>query len=375
MAAPGSAADVALIISDLKAGGAQRVVALLAGHWAARGLNVCVVTQAGPEDDFFRLDSRVRRIVAGGVGASPDPARRLLRNISGVLRLRRALREAGAPVAVAFVGRTAVRAVLAAQGLPLRLIVAERNDPARQRLGPPWDFLRRAVYRRAHLVTANSRTGLAALAAFVPQEKLAFAPNPLPPPPPGAPATKRAPFFLTVGRLHRQKAYDVLLAAFAEIAPELPEWRLVAIGEGELGAALAAQARALGIADRVDWLGRLADPWPYYRAADVFVLPSRFEGTPNALLEAMSCGAPPIVSDAAAGALDFVAHDDSGLVTPVEDVGALAAAMRRLARDPTLRARLGAGARARVAALSFEEAAETWERLLGLAPPERRARA
>ena len=362
-----SAADVALAISDLKAGGAQRVAVLLANHWAAQGRRVAVVTQAGPAEDFFRLDPRVRRIVAGGLGESPDPVRRALRNVKGIALLRRALVEAGAPLAVAFVGRTAIRAALAAEGLPLRLVIAERNDPSRQSLGRPWDLLRRLLYRRADLVLANSRAGLEALAGFVPAGKLAFAPNPLPPPPPGAPAAKQGPYFLAVGRLHRQKAYDVLLDAFARVAPKLPDWRLVALGDGELGRELALRAGALGLADRVDWLGRQADPWPWLRAADVFVLPSRFEGTPNALLEAMSCAVAPIVSDATAGALEWVADGESGLVVPVEDAGALAQAMGRLAEDAGLRARLGAEARRRVAALSFAEAAARWERLLGLA--------
>jgi glycosyltransferase involved in cell wall biosynthesis len=362
-----NAADVALVISDLKAGGAQRVAVLLANHWAAQRRKIVVVTQAGKEHDFFPLDSRVRRIVAGGIGESADPVRRALRNLQGITLLRHALVEAGAPVAVAFVGRTAVRAVLAAEGLNLRLVAAERNDPSRQSLGAPWDLLRRLLYRRADLVLANSRAGLEALRRFVPSEKLAFAPNPLPPPPVGAPAAKAGPCFLAVGRLHRQKAYDVLLGAFAMTAPRFPQWRLAALGDGELKAELAARALALGVADRVDWLGRQADPWPWLRAADVFVLPSRFEGTPNALLEAMSCGVAPIVSDATAGALEYVADGETGLVVPVDDDAALAAAMARLAGDPDLRARLGEAARRRVAALSFAEAVAAWERLLDLA--------
>ena len=270
-------------------------------------------------------------------------------------------------VAVAFVGRTAVRAVLAAEGLRMRMVAAERNDPARQRLGPPWDLLRRLTYRRADLVLANSRAGVAALARFVPAERLVFAPNPLLPPPPGPPAAKRGPCFLAVGRLHPQKAYDVLLDAFAILAPQFPDWRLVALGDGELRSGLAARTQALGLAERVDWLGQQADPWPWLRAADAFVLPSRFEGTPNALLEAMSCGVPPIVSDATAGALEYVAEGETGLIVPVNDAGALAAAMARLAGDAALRARLGEAARRRVAALSFAEAVAAWERLLGLA--------
>lgn len=96
------------------------------------------------------------------------------------------------------------------------------------------------------------------------------------------------------------------------------------------------------------------------------MLPSRLEGTPNALLEAMSCGLPVIVSNGAPGLLELVEDGVTGLVVPVNDAAALAAALRRLASDGELRSRLGEAARARVSEHALPRAMAAWESIVGL---------
>jgi glycosyltransferase involved in cell wall biosynthesis len=110
----------------------------------------------------------------------------------------------------------------------------------------------------------------------------------------------------------------------------------------------------------------VTDPHAFYHAANFFVLPSRVEGTPNALLEAMSCGLPVIVSDGAPGPLELVEDGVTGLVVPVNDAAALAAALRRLASDGELRSRLGEAARARVSEYDLPRALAAWESVVGL---------
>jgi glycosyltransferase involved in cell wall biosynthesis len=102
------------------------------------------------------------------------------------------------------------------------------------------------------------------------------------------------------------------------------------------------------------------------RGAKLFVMTSRFEGTPNALLEAMSCGLPAVVSDASPGPCELIGTDESraGLIVPVEDADATADAILRLARDETLRRRFGLAARERVRAHDADHAIDVWLRLL-----------
>ncbi|RMH88588.1 MAG: glycosyltransferase family 4 protein, partial [Calditrichaeota bacterium] len=248
------------------------------------------------------------------------------------------------------------------------------NDPARKVLERPWEMLRRKLYRYATLVTANSHGSLQALAAYVDPHKLAFVPNPLTPyrnhrnnyhdP------LFKFPFILTVGRLHPQKAHDVLLKAFSYLPEHLKEWRLAFLGKGELKPTLQNEAQRLGIADRVEWYGQVQDPFPFYKAAKIFTLASRYEGMSNALMEAMSCGLPVIVSDACPGSLELVEHEKTGLVVPVDDPRALAEAITRLAEDPALRKRLGKAAQQRVADFEVSKALAAWEQTIGLKAPD-----
>jgi glycosyltransferase involved in cell wall biosynthesis len=162
------------------------------------------------------------------------------------------------------------------------------------------------------------------------------------------------------------KAQEILLEAFALLGDDLQDWRLAVLGDGRLENELRAMATGLGIHHRVDWHGVVADPYVFYRSACIFALPSRVEGTPNALLEAMSCGLPVIVSDGAPGPLELVQDGVTGLVVPVNDARALAAALHRLASDEALRRRLGAAARERVMEYSLPLALATWESVIGL---------
>ncbi|MGC9328803.1 MAG: glycosyltransferase family 4 protein [Candidatus Hinthialibacter sp.] len=358
--------DLTFIISDLGSGGAQRVLTTLAQIWAEKGYRICVATFADSSSDFFELPDSIRRIVVGGMGESRHALEALRMNIRRVLGLRRALRESGAPLAVSFVGTTNIQTVLASLGLGVRLVISERNDPARQSLGRFWDFMRRRCYRWADRVTANSRGALVALSEFVPLKKLAYVPNPLLVPPDDEVKGPRAPTVLAVGRLHPQKAYDILLPAFAQAAGNHPEWQLNILGEGELRGELQRMGEELGIGERVHWLGCSKDAFSFYRNADIFVLPSRHEGTPNALLEAMACGLPVIVSDASPGPLEYVKNEEAGLAAPVDDVEALAEALRRLMSDAGLRERLGRRAKELTFNLAPPQAIEVWEQVIGL---------
>ena len=150
-----------------------------------------------------------------------------------------------------------------------------------------------------------------------------------------------APLVFALGRLHRNKAFDVLLAALARVEGAY----LWLAGDGAMRDALEAQARDLGIADRVRFLGWLDDPAPCFAAADLFVLPSRHEPFGNALVEGWAQGLAAVVAESE-GPRQLVRHCENGLLVPVDDTEAMAAAIRRLIGDPGLRETLGRGGRA-----------------------------
>lgn len=401
-------AEIILVCDSLSAGGIERVVSTLANEWSRRGRRVSVVQHHNGET-FYTLDPAVHHVIVEQKG-STSPARMLpkarsffigfryakplLRSLLGATlydfisasihrtyfslhvafetrALRHALKRVESPVVVAFGTSLNVITVKACRGLGRRVIVSERQDPARsiELWGKAW----RKYYKHADTVTANTQTALQDMSEFVGAAKMAFVPNPVVLRSAknngenhGAPALTSSPFVLTVGRLVEDKAQDVLLEAFACAGDEFKEWRLAVVGEGLLGNRLRAQAEALGIAGRVDWHGFVRDPYRFYRAAHVFALPSRAEGMPNALLEAMSCGLAVVVSDGSPGPLELVEDGVTGLVVPVNDPTKLAAALRRLGNDGVLRQRLGAAARERVTDHDLPRAIATWESIVGL---------
>jgi glycosyltransferase involved in cell wall biosynthesis len=159
--------------------------------------------------------------------------------------------------------------------------------------------------------------------------------------------TRRArPYVLAVGRLAAQKGFDVLLDAVAAAGTSQ---ELVVAGDGPDREALERRAVELGIAGRVSFLGSVDRPQVagLMRGAAVVAIPSRFEGHPLVCLEAMAAGAPIVASDLPVLA-GSVQHEKTALLVPVDDVTALAAAIRRLDADPVLAHRLADAALAAV---------------------------
>lgn len=360
--------DVALVIADLGPGGAQRVLTMLANGWAARGTSVCVVTLARPETDFYQLSPAITRLSVGGTGESTGLVRALFANATRVRQLRAALKQAEAPVVVSFVAAMNVLAILAGIATPWRTVISERNDPARQKLGLFWGPLRRCSYRFADLVTANSSAAVTALQKFVPAHKLRLVRNPidLEAFTGSVEENRSGGTILTIGRLTEQKAHDIVLRAFANLDEARGAWRLTIVGEGPLDTELHSLAARLGVADRVDWRHRVTNVAALYRSCDVFVLASRYEGLPNVVLEAMAANRAIIVSDATAGALDYITDGETGFVVPVDEVEAFSSSLSQMTNDPALRERLGTAARQRVTSDELPRVLDEWSEMLKL---------
>jgi glycosyltransferase involved in cell wall biosynthesis len=153
------------------------------------------------------------------------------------------------------------------------------------------------------------------------------------------------PIVGTVARLTARKGIDSLLRAFSIVQP-VHRAHLFVVGDGPQRDELRALGRDLGIAHCVSWLGLQADPARWLRPMDVFALPARLEGSPNAILEAMAAGLP-IVATGIGGILDLLEDGTTGLLVPPDDAESLAKALDRTLRDAGFRAALGLRARTR----------------------------
>lgn len=149
------------------------------------------------------------------------------------------------------------------------------------------------------------------------------------------------PLVLALGRLHPNKAFDVLLTALT-LVPAAHCWLA---GEGPERARLEIQAARLGLWDRLRFLGWREDAAALYAAADLLVCPSRHEPLGNVVIEAWARGVP-VVAAASEGPRALIEDGKNGLLVPADDADALAGAMRRILDDPSLAARLKEGGRA-----------------------------
>jgi glycosyltransferase involved in cell wall biosynthesis len=181
---------------------------------------------------------------------------------------------------------------------------------------------------------------------------------------PAGPGDPTAHRLIAAGRLNHQKGFDLLLTAFARVAPEHPDWTLDIFGEGPLRHDLERLLLSLGLSGRAhihpltDRLGERM------RDASVHVLSSRFEGFPLILLEAMAAGLCVVSFDCPTGPGEIITDETNGLLVPAQDVAAMGAALDRIMSDELLRRRLGSAAPEAMRPYSSQQVGRRWDELL-----------
>ncbi|WP_426201255.1 glycosyltransferase [Pseudomonas sp. TWP3-1] len=345
-----------IILQDLSAGGAEKMMARLAGALVEAGNDVTLLMLTGGGINVAALDPRVKQVEL----QSP-------RSAAAVPALTRFLRNNRFDAQLAALTHVNVIAIAAAtlSGTLARLHVSERNAFSRDKHVNPALAVRLA-YWLAPLLYRMIPNPVICVSRGVAEDlvdttlararDVTIADNPVldndfrdkPPRLPTHPwlLEKTTPVIVAVGRLARQKGFDVLLEAFAQLPDRRA--RLIIFGEGTLRAELLEQAASLGIAERIDLPGYAADPLAQISAADCFVLSSRFEGSPNALVEALSTGTPVISTRCPYGPQEILADGAVAPLVEVENPAALAQAIAlelALPRDLHRQRRLDAAAR------------------------------
>jgi len=248
-------------------------------------------------------------------------------------------------------------------GAPLALltsgakrVVSRRSLNDYQSKRPELARLERWLHGQMHALAGNSAAIIAQLAAEgAPRERLHLIHNGVDltayDAPSVSPCLSRPLTLLIVANLIPYKGHADLIAALAGIADRMPEWHLLCAGRDDgIGAALAAQAHAAGLAGRIEFLGSRRDVPDLLAACDIAVLASHEEGFPNAVIEAMAAGKP-VIATAVGGVPEAVKQGETGLLVPAHDPTALGDAILRLANDPARRAAMGQAARARARTL------------------------
>lgn len=343
---------IAFVLGGMSFGGAERVISILANHYADKGWQTDIITLLKPDCDF-QLHPSIRLIHMGGSASS-----RALRAPRWLAELNGYLRREKPEAVVSFAARINLLVLGASIFSPKpRLVISERNDPMKDTRTAGVRKLTELLYPRADAIVFQTAHAMGCFSDAV-QKKGRLIANPVTENLPQATMTSKR--IAAVGKLMHQKNHALLIGAFSRIAEKHPEHTVHIYGDGPLRRQLEALIAEKGLNGRV-----ILEGWKSNVNAEIadhalFVLPSDYEGLSNALMEAVAMGMP-CISTSCAGAKEMIDHEKSGLIVPVGDEEALALAMDALLSDPALAAEYGAAAKEHAKTFATENILRLWE--------------
>ncbi len=352
---------IALTIHALFGGGAERLMSQLATRWSLAGHDVHLVTWSTADTDQYKVPTSVIRHGLGLLAESQNRLRGLIANFKRVRKLRGALRTIQPDLIVSFCDQMNIVTLQAARGLNTPVVISEHSNPAKQQLGRLWEAWRDRTYPScAACVVLTEEIAQYMQQRLLAADRIRVIPAAILPPDRTEKRTREDNLVLAVGRLSHEKGFDLLIDAWRQICHQLPGWQLQIAGAGAEQATLASQAKDL---PSVQLLGWTSDPWPLYQRATMFVLPSRYEGFPVALVEALSQGCPAIATRCTEATQCPPLSTALQLVDP-ESSEQLAGAIMQLALSSQLRERLSCSAVETSSKFLWDNIGQLWDRLL-----------
>lgn len=394
--------SIAFYIGGLCIGGAERVICNLAEYFYSEGYRVTMVTKVRDEKEY-ELNPGIKRIIAD-ITPEEETASRIRNLFARIAKLKRIWKEVKPDVIVSFIRKNNLMAIASAVPLGIPVVVSVRSAPERELKGFGFKTISFLLFRQAAGVILQTREAynffpgyIRAKAVVLPNsinpdflkesEKLALERNNdingvsnEKPEKVAVESTninreepmvidnrvvfsKREKKIITVGRIDDNKNQRMLVEAYAKIAGPYPEWSLELIGDGSGRQALEEYVSTLPCKDRISFTGAVDDVAKRMSVASIFVLPSKIEGMPNALIEAMVMGMACISTDCPCGGpRDLIAADETnGILVPVDNVDAMAMALKRLIINDTLRESMGDNARKIITTLHPDTVNKQWK--------------
>ena len=378
--------SIAFYIGGLCIGGAERVICNLAEYFYSEGYRVTMVTKVRDEKEY-ELNPGIRRIIAD-ITPEEETGSRIHNLCARINKLKRIWKEVKPDVIVSFIRKNNLMAIASAAPLGIPVVVSVRSAPERELKGFGFKTISFMLFRRAAGVVLQTREAYDFFPGYI-RAKAVVLPNSINPDflresekfaqerngdindvanekpekitventgingeepkfiDSRVVCSKKEKKIITVGRIDDNKNQRLLVEAYARIAGHYPDWSLELIGDGSGKKSLEEYVRTLSCKDRINFTGAVDDVAKRMSEASIFVLPSRIEGMPNALIEAMVMGMACISTDCPCGGpRDLIATDESnGILVPVDDVDAMAMALKRLITNDTLRESMGDNAR------------------------------
>ena len=361
---------IAIVIHSLTGGGSEHAAAMMANHWAAEGRAVTIITLDKKYNDTIALHKDVHRIGLNRMAESTGIISAIFNNVPRICALRQLFYDIKPTRVISLTDRMNVLTILGCRGVAPKPIVAERTDPRYHKIGRIWNILRRWTYPKAKAIVVQTEAVREHVESFAKRCPVLVIPNAvsIDDEAEGEPAfqlDENRKWICAVGRLSTEKGFDRLIGGFALIAEKFPDWDLAIVGDGPSRKELELQIAGFGLTDRVQLTGWVEKPWPSLSFADVFVLPSRYEGFPNALLEAMARGKACVAVECPSGPAEIIRQGENGLLVDggndEEIEAAIGESLSRLLGSEGLRESLGKNAIGVLDVFSVERHFAAWD--------------
>ena len=352
---------ISFVVPRMGGGGAERVMSLLANEFAKEN-EVCLITLVAGES-FYSLDDKIRM---ESVGVTVNRRNKLSAFFSKLIFfpkaffvLRKKLKSEKCDVVVSMLKETDILVYLCRKsGLKFKHVCSERNDPTTRKKSVQRILTK--VYKSSDLFVCQGQK-VYDYYSKVSQSKKQIIANPINGEnlPERLVGKKRR--IVSVGRLDKQKNFPLIIKSFSHLPSKFDEYVLDIYGEGPERSYLQRLIDDEGMSNRITLCGAKQNLLSLINDADLFVLPSNYEGFPNALLEAMAIGLPVISTDFSTGIAKELVLTENGRVVPVGDEEKMIEALCELLEDCELRAVMGKNNREKCKEFYVPEIMQKWK--------------
>ena len=356
-----NAGKLAFYIGSLHKGGAERVFVNLAEYFLSHGYQVIMVTQYKKEDEY-KLDNNIKRIISD-ITPQETTKNRITNFYRRMRKLHNIWKTEKPDLVLSCVGKNNFMTIVTTMFTKTKPVVSVVGEAKEEYPNILMKTLANLLFPHAAgiiLQTERSRSffskRIAKTAVILPNSlnPLFIRPRFM---------GEREKRIVSVGRLDANKNHEMIIRAFANLAPRYPEYTLTVYGEGELRGHLQNLINSLGLEEKATLPGIIPDVADKIEKAALFVLTSYSEGISNALIEAMALGLPVIATDVpSGGTVELIRHNENGLIIPPGDQQALEQAMDTLLSDKKHAAQLACEAHKIQERLAPEKVNAEWER-------------
>lgn len=345
------------VLSSLRAGGAERVVSILANSFDTKDsfdVTIITVNEAMP---FYKLSNTIQ-LISLDIKHDKNP----IRNSS--IRIRKLIKAFGKvkpSIIISFSSTTSCEAIVAAKYKRIPIIISERANPKVILKSFYWKIFRRLTFPFANHLVCQTTPSLE-FYNWVKNKSIIANPVDFT----KIDVQKKEKIILAIGSLIYRKGFDMLIDAFIKTQGDksTEQWNLIILGEGVERANLEQQIRNSGFKNKIKLKGNVSDPTEFYSKASIFALSSRSEGLPNVLLEAISFGLPSVSFNCEFGPFEILDGGNIGLLVKNGDVNELSENLKLLMNDSVLRSVLSKKAFIKAKYYTTEKITEDWCRVI-----------